>query len=238
MATPNKFFILFHLFVVTHCFHVDKRNPCIQRSSNVSSRRQNSVLQSKLFGDEAVFDDESGRDVEKSRKEGEDLAKNFYKEMKKREAQDEDKSAISKASTSLEKGRSDTLDPRQLLEEDKKSEIDATSPGTKFTGKSSQPSPERFMSNSGRSITAGPGVRTPREVMMEREYQLVGRAEKGLVVQGIFAVIALTFYIYVGISGGITNRSQESLENFGGDDMLPFEQLVPLQTDRETSVWL
>jgi hypothetical protein len=74
--------------------------------------------------------------------------------------------------------------------------------------------------------------------MLEREYELVGRAEQGLAVQGIFTALALAFCIYIGLSGGISNRSEESLRDFGGDDMLPFEQLAPLQKDRETSVWL
>ena len=72
---------------------------------------------------------------------------------------------------------------------------------------------------------------------MEREYRLVERAERNLLVQGGFAALALAFYIYIGLSGGI-NRSEESLNDFGGDDLIPFEQVAPIQRDKESSVWL
>jgi hypothetical protein len=219
--------VLFNLLISASCFQVDYK----KHRLHVGSRSRILFLHSKPFGDDPAFDDEIGKDIVESRKGGEDLAKDFFKEMKKREQKEEsESSSMPTSSPSLENQRN-TMKMPQLIEEGEKA------PGTKFTGRSSQPSPERFMS-SGRQTTAGPGTRTPKEIMMEREYELVGNAEKGLAFQAAFAVLALTFYIYIGISGGITNRSQESLENFGGDDMLPFEQLVPLQKDRESSVWL
>lgn len=76
-------------------------------------------------------------------------------------------------------------------------------------------------------------------MMMEREFQLVGRAERGIAVQAVVAVLALVFYIYVGLSGGIVSGLDAQTEDFGGDDeIMPFEQVVPVQRDREASVWL
>ena len=73
---------------------------------------------------------------------------------------------------------------------------------------------------------------------MEREYELVGRAEQGIVVQAAAAVAALIFYIYVGMSGGIVSGDEAMMESFGADDEIPFEQLMPIPSDREVSVWL
>lgn len=187
-------------------------------------------MQSKLFGDEAYDDEFIGED-RKSVEEGQTLAKSFYEELRKRNNGQEASGIESTVDNS-----NSQQNPRRLIE-DSEDVTEKESQQTKFTG-SSSPTPEKFMSSSSRMTTKGPGVRTPREIMMEQEYQLVGRAEKGLAIQGVFAALLLAFYIYVGLSGGISNRSEESLRDFGGDDMLPFEQLAPLQTDKETSVWL
>lgn len=74
--------------------------------------------------------------------------------------------------------------------------------------------------------------------MMEQEFKLVGRAERGIAIQAVFAVVALCFMIYIGVSGGIVSGDSAVNEDFGGEDQLPFEQLMPVQTDREASVWL
>ena len=72
---------------------------------------------------------------------------------------------------------------------------------------------------------------------MEREYNLVDRAERNIAFQAVLAVAALAFYIFVGLSGGISS-GDAVVDDFGADDEIPFEQLIPVQTDRETSVWL
>ena len=80
-------------------------------------------------------------------------------------------------------------------------------------------------------------IRSPREVMMQREYELVGRAERGLGLQAIFAVLALAFYIYVGVTGGIVSGSDVD-NDFGGEDTIYYEQTMPIQRDSESSVFI
>ncbi len=74
--------------------------------------------------------------------------------------------------------------------------------------------------------------------MLEREFLLVGRAERGIAVQAIIAVIALAFYVYIGLSGGIVSGADAQMQDFGADDEIPFEQVMPVQRDREVRVWL
>ena len=71
---------------------------------------------------------------------------------------------------------------------------------------------------------------------MEREYRLVGQAERNIVIQTGIAVLALAFYIYIGVSGGIVSGNGGA--DFGVEDEIYFEEIVPLPSDREVSVWL
>jgi hypothetical protein len=72
--------------------------------------------------------------------------------------------------------------------------------------------------------------------MMEREFRLAGRgAGLGLGLQAGVAVFALIFYIYVGLSGGIVSADGA---DFGGDDTIEYEQVIPVPRDTERSVWL
>jgi hypothetical protein len=80
---------------------------------------------------------------------------------------------------------------------------------------------------------------TPREQMFQREFDLASRgASYGLAIQAVFAALLLAFYIYVGVTGGIVTGQADDDRFFGGDDMIPIEQVIPVPKDRETSVWL
>lgn len=229
------------LLWVSLCFNLANHGLCFQANhdlligSMVNSRTCAFKLQSKLFEEEA-FDGEFIGESSKSLEAGETLAKSFYDEMRKRSNGDEAAMVASPSKPNVESNNGPDNISR-LMDDSTDIGKDQSSPKKKFTGRQ-LPAAQQFMSSSSRATTNGPEVRTPKEIMMEQEFQLVGRAEKGLAVQGAFAVLALAFYIYIGLSGGITNRSEESLQDFGGDDMLPFEQLVPIQKDREESVWL
>ncbi|KAL3904022.1 MAG: hypothetical protein SGARI_005117 [Bacillariaceae sp.] len=73
---------------------------------------------------------------------------------------------------------------------------------------------------------------------MEREFQLAGRgAGLGLGIQAVIAVFALIFYLYVGISGGIVSGGGAD-DSFGGDDIIEYEQVIPVPRDTEPSVWI
>ena len=217
LRVNNSLLLLISLFGIVNSLQVI---PLVD--TKLYSKNINFSLHSKLFNDES-YDDEIG--------EGRALAKDFYDEMRRRTTKTEEDNEVTESpildsisapnpSPQVDTGSSPTAPPTAPI---------------KFTGRSS--SPQRFTNNSGGGATNRDNM-TVQERMMEREYRLVERAERNLLIQGAFAVLALAFYIYIGISGGITNRSEESLENFGGDDMIPFEQVAPIQRDREESVWL
>jgi len=73
--------------------------------------------------------------------------------------------------------------------------------------------------------------------MMEREFQLVGRAEKGLKYQAIFAVCVLCFYVYVGLTGGIQSGGEVTWD-LGADETMIEELAIPVPRDTEASYWL
>lgn len=218
-------------------------------------------LSSPLFGEDANEEEIFG-DSERSMKDGEDMAKLFYKEMERRgdtsiasSVQEISKDTPSSASASPPSPPSQIRsreDLRKLIDAtatpditiDANSKDDDTSTkestdSTKFTGQNSLPPPQPFTRSPREAFLSGnnnPGPRSPREVMMQREYELVGRAEKNIGIQAAIAVVALTFYVYIGLSGGISSRLDGP--DLGADEMLPFEQMVPTQTDRENTVWL
>ena len=75
--------------------------------------------------------------------------------------------------------------------------------------------------------------------MMEREFQLVGRAESGLKYQALLAVCVAILYAYVGLTGGIQSGGEiiDAANNFGGDDMIN-DVILPTTRDTEASYWL
>ena len=73
---------------------------------------------------------------------------------------------------------------------------------------------------------------------MEREFQLVGRAEKGLAFQAVLAVAVAILYAYVGLTGGIQSGSEDRFGTLGNDDTIVEELLIPEPRDKEASFWL
>ncbi|CAJ1966771.1 unnamed protein product [Cylindrotheca closterium] len=213
-------------------------------------------LSSPLFGEDANEEELFG-DSERSIKDGEDMAKLFYKEMQRRSDSstlnvDSSVQEISADTPSPPSPAKSTADLRKLIAEtgnldtatdsnakDDKTSTTSQSADAKFTGQNSLPPQQPFSRSPREAFLSGntnAGPRSPREVMMEREYELVGRAERNIGIQAVFAVLALTFYIYIGLSGGISSRLDGP--DLGADEMLPFEQMIPTQTDRENTVWL
>lgn len=207
------------------------------------------ILRSKLFGPEDGFnknddddDDDDDDDISRINPNGlesaggEAMAQNFFKELRKREQGQENESST----TTDEKIRSRSAFPGTSESSESSSTPPSESsplPKKKFTGMQESFYAQQRLSST--STSSGGQARTPREMMMEREFQLVGRAERGIAVQAVVAVLALVFYIYVGLSGGIVSGLDAQTEDFGGDDeIMPFEQVVPVQRDREASVWL
>lgn len=191
-------------------------------------------LESKLFGPEDDFNEEIG-DIEPlgGDDSGKNMANDFYKELRKREGDPTPPSQNDEVERQDGKNLDSppsTVLPQQYPER----QTVEPWPKRKFTGQR-----ESYYAQDPSGGTNGGGQgRTPRETMMEREYQLAGRAERGIAAQAVLAILALAFYIYVGISGGIVSGRDAQTEDFGGDDEIPFEQVVPVQRDREASVWL
>ena len=125
----------------------------------------------------------------------EELAAQFYDQLKKRKL----------TSASLQDEKSISVD--DLYTVDKRSE--QRSPVRKFTGSST---PSSLFSN---EQTSSPSNNIQRE--REREYNLAGRFERTFGIQAAILLISLVGVISVGLSGGITDGSDR---NFGGDDML------------------
>lgn len=110
----------------------------------------------------------------------------------------------------------------------------------KYTGRSDGYFGNRSANNANANGTTGDrSGRTPRDDMMEREFQLAGRGSgASLGLQAAVAVAALVFYIYVGLSGGIVSGEAAVNADFGGDDMIPYEQVMPVPRDSEPTVWI
>ena len=224
------------IFALTSGCFVGGFAPVTRRSWTLEASRGTGVLRSKLFGPEDDFHDEIGR-IE-GEDAGKDLTNDFYEEMRRRE----EKSATA-ALPKVEDDNTEKTPEKQssssfMMGSNEASSLDETSnnplPKKKFTGQR-----DDFYAQRPPGASTGGKSRTPREIMMEREYQLVGRAERGIFAQALVAVLALAFYIYVGMSGGIVSGRDAQTEDFGGaDEEIPFEQLMPVQRDREVSVWL
>ena len=70
---------------------------------------------------------------------------------------------------------------------------------------------------------------------MDREWQLVGRAEQGLAFQAILAVAVAMLYLCVRLTGGIQTGSNFDL---GIDENIPETTFIPEPRDAEASYWL
>lgn len=249
-----------------------------------------SGLYSKLFGpDEGIYDDgigdlsngmfdKSGTDTGPSSYGGDGLARDFYKQLRQREAETAGSSTIldgkdttasidragrginddgpnySSPAQSTKASSSTTATPSvSTLPEDearylnqqpfsKRKEMSVASSSrsnglpsqggvTKYTGRSE--------SGLGRPSTNDNSGRSPRQAMMAREFELAGRGSGGsLALQAAVIAMAFIFYIYIGLTGGIVTGEEAATADFGGDDMIPFEQVVPRPRDSEPSVWI
>lgn len=180
---------------------------------NTEARSITSVWSSKLFGPDEDFD--SG----KEEKEGEALAKEFYKQMRKREESEMQLSSKANILSDSDEGQEPPLSKRK-----------------KFTGRPNEPLGSEDDSLFAASNRQGPT--SPREQMMQREFDLVSNAEKGLGFQAVLAGCILIFYIYVGLTGGIQSSGDEVELGPGADDTIIEELVLPQRRDVEASYWL
>ena len=207
-------------------------SPCMASNSvrYISTQRWSS----KLFGP----DDDNDSDDNKERQEGKELARQFYEQMRQREGDTASGSSnTADASNPPESVTSSSVSEETLKAPSKKKFTGATT--TIYTDNSVPASPFGSNRNDNDSFrSSNPGRQTPREQMMEREFQLVGRAESGLKYQALLAVCVAIFYAYVGLTGGIQSGGEiDAANNFGGDDMIN-DIILPVARDVEASYWL
>lgn len=207
---------------------------------------------SKDFEDFAQYDADDGKD----------LAKEFYKQVKKREERSREASSMMNSKNA------------NLNDDDATWEVKSPSKQKKFTGRqgeidsSGTPSAGLFSSQNG-SVTAFPVEnRNPRrstvygssdalsnrDRMMRDEinFMRVASNEGTIIIQGILVLLLLGFTLYVGSTGGITDGSDrfgalEGMVNeFNGlGENIDFSSLVngdstPVAEEvvKEGSLWL
>ena len=171
------------------------------------------------------FDGFSNEDVEAAN----DLAKEFYQQIKRREQQQQQQQQQLNQKQMKGEDEEETWEMNQPQKEEQQQQT----PKRKFTGRFTRgeldstgtPSAGLFATQNG-TVYAMPASRrinigtassssrnndrlSPREQMMSREFNLVSLAsnELTLIVQGVLVMVILTFAIYIGATGGITDGS-------------------------------
>jgi hypothetical protein len=180
--------------------------------------RTSSTAAITRLGSSEDFDDISSSIGDAASPDGEALAKEFYQQIRQRD----------------EGGQDDV--PRTTGS--------VTSPVTsrKYVGQSrssrnpSEPSAGLF-SGRGVSVYSVPRA-TPRQRMMENEFNLVGRNETTLLIQIAVTLAFLTFALYIGMTGGITSNDWSTIPDSIDTNMEGIEGLLPVPTDTEVSLWL
>ena len=180
---------------------------CQEEATGFVCRALLGKIGSRGLWNSKLFGPDEDFDEGRQAEEGKELAKQFYEQLEKRN-QPQSRPSSTKAS----------------FPDDTETSV----PKKKFTGK-----PSDRMST---GIGGGRGPRSPREQMMQREFDLVNRAEKGLAFQGVLAGCILILYLYVGLTGGITSGVDDF--DLGADDTIADELILPERRDSEASYWL
>ena len=220
------------------------------RSASTLPLRKRNVF----FHSKTVFDEGFNEDLENS--DGDALAKEFYRQLRERQKQedgrDEDVKEPKSSASTLNNDDKDTARP--VSEAQKRAQnskpfskprvvsMATTNETTTISSSGGNANDQRKYTGQSDNPLFGnvpPGTRersSPRQAMMEREFQLAGVGSGlGLGIQAGVAIFALIFYIYVGMSGGIVSGGSA---DFGGDDTLEYEQVIPVPSDTERTVWL
>ena len=157
--------------------------------------------------------------------EGEQLAKQFYKQLRDRE--ETAKPDRTPELLSEEEARQINRDAFRL-----RTEV----PTRKFTGRRDELPPSAgLFSGQGASVYSVP---SPRQRMAENEFNLVGRAERLALVQTSLTVFLLVVGIFVGVTGGISSNDWSAVIDSLDTSIEGIEEALPIPTDDATSVWL
>ncbi|KAI2489851.1 hypothetical protein MHU86_24727 [Fragilaria crotonensis] len=158
--------------------------------------------------------------------DGEALAKAFYQQVRQRQETE---------------GENDQ-DPTRRLSREYGKDL-SESPVRKFTGQQAQQRVEETQQSAG--LFSGRGVSvysipksSPRQRMLDNEYNLVGRSERSFVIQIVATLTLLTFAIYIGMTGGISDNDWSSVPDSLDTSMEGTIGTLPVPTDTEISIWL
>jgi len=99
-----------------------------------------------------------------------------------------------------------------------------------------------YFGGGGSSSSPSSSNNSVRGEMMQNEFNLVSRVTgpTGLAIQAGIALFMLIFYIYIGMTGGIVSGDEavdaiDTIGDFGGNDSIQFEQIIPTQRDTENT---
>jgi hypothetical protein len=172
--------------------------------------------------------------------EGEALAREFYKQLKQRTENDENVSGGRPSTITTEGARS--LNRQYILHD----QVDASATDDvkprKFTGRMEDMNSAGLFSGRGASVYSVPSpystAESPQQRMMKNEFELIGRGEQLFWVQALATLSFLILAVVIGITGGITSNDWSSLPDSVDTNMEGLDEVIPLPTDSETSIWL
>lgn len=226
---------------------------------DISSKNYNNDDASSSSGDDLVG--EFYKEIDRREKEFDYVGKKLKEEEAAAAAIKEEKD------TTFSDPLSSFLSPSSLFDDsgDEKSSITSKSNNKskqKFTGKTNNIVSGRNTNNyfggsggswsSSSSTTNGGNTNTNnnnsnnnsngvREQMMRNEFNLVSAAsgKTSFIIQVGITLSMLIFFTYIGLSGGIvTGDDVETIRGAGVDDMIQFDQFMPIPSDTVNSVWL
>jgi hypothetical protein len=221
------------------------------------SFRSTTSARSSMNSKPEEYDDGIGDNPNpKTNSDGEDLASEFYKILQKRKdidvslGADDNRSSLNKAAkdTPIDLGDSkspSSMSPSSFGRRETSSlfetnddydgeENKSPTPKVKFTGR---PMDGNDYFGGSYNVDTNNNV---REEMMRKEYQLVSgsTSKQAFIFQVGLVLSMLTFFIYIGLTGGIVTGEEATQMDFGGDDMIQFEQIIPIPRDSNDSVWI
>ena len=224
------------------------------------SFRSTTSARSSMNSKPEEYDDGIGDIIpnSKTNSDGEDLAAEFYKNLQQRNRNDIDvglgaddnRSSSNEASkdTPIDLGGSKfpaSMSPSSFRGRETSSLFETNdiydngdnnkspTPKIKFTGR-------QMDGNDYFGRSSGDTNSNVRNEMMRREYELVSgsTSKQAFIFQVGLALSMLTFFIYIGLTGGIVTGEEATQMDFGGDDMIQFENIIPVPRDSDNSVWI
>lgn len=194
----------------------------------------------RLLHDNQVFDDFSSPDDDAGRTEGQDLANEFYKQLRERENNPQKELPQPPRQETEAVKDPETYESADITEGTNRAESKR-----KFTGQALQrgvspPSSAGLFTGRGASVYSVPSntAASPRQQMMENESRLVERSRISLLVQSVVTVALLGVAVFVGLTGGIEGNDWSSVPDSLDTNIEGIEGSLPIPVDSSQSIWL